>query len=80
MTTTLVNLNVTLNLDVVVVDNVSMGQSKLHREAGVGGEGSSYQEVLKRFDQGPFETFQKNHPSINIMLPTLQYLLPLFTI
>ena len=46
-----VNQNITLNLDVVVVDDVSMRQSKLHREAGVGGEGPSHQEVLKRFDK-----------------------------
>lgn len=32
-------------LDVVVVDDISMRQSKLDREAGVGGEGSSHQEV-----------------------------------
>ena len=51
MTTTFVKSNITLNLDVVVVDDISMRQSKLDGEAGVSGEGSSHQEVLKRFDQ-----------------------------
>ena len=38
------------HLNVIVVNDISMRQSKLDREAGVGGERSSHQEVLKRFD------------------------------
>ena len=36
-------------LDVIVVYNISMRQSELDGEAGVGGERSPHQKVLKRF-------------------------------